>query len=94
MADATHLTSEADHRLRAAIVKAGGAISNHHGIGKFRSQFLKARLPASNERLIRAMKTTLDPGNVFGARNGVFHDDAFPQESVVNLNREYGAGES
>jgi alkyldihydroxyacetonephosphate synthase len=77
--DAAHVASEADHRLRAAIIKAGGAISNHHGIGKFRSQFLKARLPASNVRLIRAMKTTLDPGNVFGARNGVFHDDAFPQ---------------
>jgi len=75
--DEAHVATVADARLRGAIIDAGGAISNHHGIGKFRSQFLKARLPASNERLIRAMKETIDPTNVFGIQNGVFHDAAF-----------------
>jgi alkyldihydroxyacetonephosphate synthase len=75
--DEAHVASVADHRLRGAIIQAGGAISNHHGIGKFRSDFLKARLPESNQRVIRSMKTALDPNNVFGIQNGVFHRDVF-----------------
>jgi alkyldihydroxyacetonephosphate synthase len=80
--DADHVASSADQRLRAAIVEAGGAISNHHGIGKFRSAVLKQRLPSSNVRLIRAMKTTLDPNNVFGVQNGVFHEEVFKKDAT------------
>lgn len=66
------VATEADQRLRSAIVKAGGAISNHHGIGKFRSQLLLERMSHHNAELVHAAKHTLDANNVFGAANGVF----------------------
>ena len=66
------VATEADQRLRSAIVKAGGAISNHHGIGKFRSQLLLERMSRHNAELVHAAKHTLDANNVFGAANGVF----------------------
>lgn len=70
--DGAAIASAADHRLRGAIVGAGGAISNHHGIGKFRAGLLQKRIGGPSQDLIRAMKLTLDPKNVFGAANGVF----------------------
>lgn len=71
--DGAQIAVAADHRLRSAIVQAGGAISNHHGIGKFRSNILSERLPPNNAEIIRAIKTVVDPKNVYGAANGVFH---------------------
>ena len=72
--DEAKVAIEADRRLRSAIVKAGGAISNHHGIGKFRSQLLMERLSQPNVELVRSAKRTLDVNNVFGAGNGVFSE--------------------
>jgi alkyldihydroxyacetonephosphate synthase len=70
--DGARIAADADHRLRAAIVGAGGAISNHHGIGKFRADLLEKKLAPPSGALIRSMKNVLDPDNVFGAANGVF----------------------
>jgi alkyldihydroxyacetonephosphate synthase len=70
--DGAHIAADADHRLRGAIVKAGGAISNHHGVGKFRAALLEQKLTPPSDSLIRSMKGVLDPSNVFGAANGVF----------------------
>jgi alkyldihydroxyacetonephosphate synthase len=67
------IASEADHMLRRVIVDNGGSVSHHHGIGKFRSDLLAKVLPAHNAEMVQALKTTLDPKNVFGAQNGVFH---------------------
>lgn len=71
--NATHVTSEADHMLRRVIVENGGAVSHHHGVGKFRSDLLRQVLPPHNAELVESLKQTLDPDNVFGAQNGVFH---------------------
>ena len=71
--DGAEVAIAADQRLRHAIVRAGGAISNHHGIGKFRSKLLHERLSAPNADIVRAMKHELDAKNVFGVANGVFH---------------------
>jgi alkyldihydroxyacetonephosphate synthase len=67
---------QADHRLRAVVVENGGAVSHHHGVGKFRHDLLAKVLPAHNADLVMAMKETLDPKNVFGASNGVFFREA------------------
>ncbi len=76
--DGARIAGDADHRLRKAIVRAGGAISNHHGIGKLRADLLDEKLEPTSKQVIRSMKQALDPGNVFGASNGVFcvKDDA------------------
>jgi alkyldihydroxyacetonephosphate synthase len=66
------IASQAEDRLRHTIVRNGGAVSNHHGVGKFRSQLLASVLPPMNAEIIRGLKATVDPSNVFGAQNGVF----------------------
>lgn len=72
IADPGPIASKAEDRLRHTIVRNGGAVSNHHGVGKFRSQLLASVLPPMNAEMIRSVKATIDPGNVFGAQNGVF----------------------
>lgn len=66
------LASRAEDRLRRTIVQGGGAVSNHHGVGKLRSELLASVLPPMHADMIRAIKHSVDPRNVFGARNGVF----------------------
>lgn len=73
--DGAEIAVTADQRLRYAIVRAGGAISNHHGIGKFRSRLLRDRIPAANAEMVEALKQKLDASNVFGAGNGLFDRD-------------------
>jgi alkyldihydroxyacetonephosphate synthase len=68
------VASQVEDRLRRTVVKFGGAVSNHHGVGKFRSSLLASVLPPMNAEMIQALKSTLDPKNVFGAQNGVFFD--------------------
>ncbi len=70
--NATAVAGRAEHRLRRAIMQSGGAASNHHGVGKLCGQALASVLPPMNADVIRGMKQVVDPGNVFGARNGVF----------------------
>lgn len=70
--DGARIASEADHLLRKVVVESGGSVSHHHGIGKFRSDLLSKVLPEHNAAMVRSLKDTLDPQNVFGARNGVF----------------------
>ncbi len=68
------VASKVEDRLRRTIVRFGGAVSNHHGVGKFRSQLLASVLPAMNAEMIHSLKSSVDPRNVFGAQNGVFMD--------------------
>ena len=63
--------SEVEHSLRATIIKHGGSISHHHGVGKLRKDFIPDMLSKTSIDLIREMKQTHDPSNVFGSSNGV-----------------------
>ncbi len=61
-----------EKQVREAILEAGGSLSHHHGIGKVRRDFLEKDREAGDQRALRRVKQTLDPDNVFGARNNVF----------------------
>ena len=63
--------SEVEHSLRATIIKHGGSISHHHGVGKLRKDFIPDMLSKTSIDLIREMKQTHDPSNVFGSSNGI-----------------------
>lgn len=57
---------------RETILESGGSLSHHHGIGKVRSALLSdVNSPAFQETL-KSMKSSIDPENTFGARNGPF----------------------
>ena len=62
---------EIEHSLRATIIKHGGSISHHHGVGKLRKDFIPDMLSKTSIDLIKEMKQAHDPSNVFGSSNGI-----------------------
>lgn len=69
---AEDLFGDIEHAIRKAIMDKGGSISHHHGVGKLRKDFMRDTLTKTSMELIRDMKKSHDPNNVFGVRNGIF----------------------
>jgi alkyldihydroxyacetonephosphate synthase len=65
------ILGEIEHDLRGTIMKHGGSISHHHGVGKIRSDFLKDAVSPNTIAMVKAMKESNDPQNIFGIRNNV-----------------------
>jgi alkyldihydroxyacetonephosphate synthase len=59
---------------RVTILKNGGSISHHHGVGKIRSQFMNETLSPASIELLRQVKQNIDPDNIFGIKNNIFND--------------------
>lgn len=70
--DPRDVFGEIEASARREILNNGGSLSHHHGIGKLRSSFVPEIYSDGYLDSINAVKTALDPVNVFGARNGVF----------------------
>jgi len=64
--------SEIEHAARHEILKKGGSLSHHHGIGKVRAEFNSKMDSVPFRTALYSLKESLDPGNLFGARNGAF----------------------
>lgn len=60
---------EVETEAREEILRLGGSISHHHGVGKLRAQFLPQCITPAHARLLNAIKAELDPKNVFAAGN-------------------------
>jgi alkyldihydroxyacetonephosphate synthase len=58
--------------LRETILAHGGSISHHHGVGKLRAQFVHQTMSDPAIELLKGVKQSCDPTNVFGIRNNVF----------------------
>ncbi len=61
-----------EDEIRKAILAAGGSISHHHGVGKLRQQFMGKVITESSRNMLRSLKGSVDPDNIFGIRNGVY----------------------
>ena len=68
------LFGDIEHQIRQSIMDNGGSISHHHGVGKLRKDFMKNTLSESSIDLIKNMKKSIDPDNIFGIKNNVFAD--------------------
>ncbi len=60
-----------EDEIRKAILAAGGSISHHHGVGKLRQQFMGKVITEPSRNMLRSLKDSVDPDNIFGIRNGV-----------------------
>ena len=60
---------ELENVAREEILRSGGSLSHHHGIGKIRQDFLPDIMSATALKWKQDIKTSLDPDNVFGAGN-------------------------
>ena len=65
---------EIEHELRKTIIDNGGSISHHHGVGKLRKDFISDTISKGSIDLIKDMKSSRDPKNIFGVRNNIFSD--------------------
>ena len=63
-----------EHALREVILANGGSLSHHHGIGKVRQGFIPEIQSQNSIRVLRECKKAMDPDNIFGIGNGVFHE--------------------
>jgi alkyldihydroxyacetonephosphate synthase len=72
--DPDHKVSAVEHALRQTIIENGGSISHHHGVGKIRSKFMNKTISPASIELLRQVKQSIDPNNIFGIRNNVFND--------------------
>jgi alkyldihydroxyacetonephosphate synthase len=61
--------AEMERAARDEILKSGGSLSHHHGIGKLRQEFLPRVLSPAALDWLRAAKRALDPDDVFGCAN-------------------------
>jgi alkyldihydroxyacetonephosphate synthase len=60
---------ELENIAREEILKCGGSLSHHHGVGKLRRAFLPKIMSETALQWKRDLKKSFDPTNVFGAGN-------------------------
>jgi alkyldihydroxyacetonephosphate synthase len=65
----SQLYNELEGIAREEILRSGGSLSHHHGVGKIRRQFLPAVMSLAALQWKRELKRSLDPANIFGAGN-------------------------
>lgn len=61
-----------EHECRDEVLKQGGSLSHHHGIGKIRKRFMKRILPPVGIDMMKQMKEQLDPNNIFAINNTIY----------------------
>jgi alkyldihydroxyacetonephosphate synthase len=60
-----------EHAARSEILRLGGSISHHHGVGKCRKEFLEHTISPVGVTALKGLKTALDPTNIFSNGNVV-----------------------
>ena len=61
--------AELEHAARDEILRSGGSLSHHHGIGKIRNQYLPRVFSPASMEWAAEMKRAIDPANIFGIAN-------------------------
>jgi alkyldihydroxyacetonephosphate synthase len=61
--------NELESIAREEILRRGGSLSHHHGVGKIRRHFLPAVMSPAALEWKRELKRSLDPTNIFAAGN-------------------------
>jgi alkyldihydroxyacetonephosphate synthase len=69
VADPDHVYVELEQAARDEILKAGGSISHHHGVGKIRQRYLSRVFSPTTLQWAAGFKQAVDPDNLFGAGN-------------------------
>jgi alkyldihydroxyacetonephosphate synthase len=69
MEDPARVYAELEHAARDEILKSGGSLSHHHGVGKIRQRFLPRVFSKAALDWAAEFKRAVDPGNLFGISN-------------------------
>ena len=63
-----------EHKMRENFIKNGGSISHHHGVGKLRKDFMSDTISEGSIEMVKGVKKTQDPDNIFGVKNNIVLD--------------------
>lgn len=66
---------EIENECRDEVMKQGGSLSHHHGIGKIRKRFMDRVMTPLGLEMMKDMKKSLDPNNIFAINNTIYKDD-------------------
>jgi len=67
--DASAVYAEMERAARDEVLRSGGSLSHHHGVGKLRERFLPRVVSEAGLHATQALKQGLDPDNVFAIGN-------------------------
>jgi len=70
--DPSKLYAEIEHAARDEVLRRGGSLSHHHGIGKIRQGFVPRIASAGTRAFALRVKEAVDPSNVFAAENQLY----------------------
>jgi alkyldihydroxyacetonephosphate synthase len=68
--NASEVYAELERAARDEILRSGGSLSHHHGVGKLRQPFLPRVFSPAALELRRALKQAIDPQNLLAGGNG------------------------
>ena len=80
ISDPVNLYNEVEAAARDEIIASGGSLSHHHGIGKIRRRWMEQTIGKNGIGMLNAVKTYLDPKNVFASNNLIPSED--PNENI------------
>jgi len=69
LARPVEIFAELERSARDEILRSGGSLSHHHGVGKLRSGFLPRVFSPAALAWSSEVKRAVDPGNIFGIAN-------------------------
>ena len=69
LADPVKAFEVIEHEARETILRNGGSLSHHHGVGKLRKEWMQRTVGETGVEVLKAIKMGMDPKNVFGAGN-------------------------
>jgi alkyldihydroxyacetonephosphate synthase len=70
VAHASEVYAELERAARDEILRSGGSLSHHHGVGKLRQPFLPRVFTPAALAWRHALKQSVDPGNLLAGGNG------------------------
>lgn len=71
-----------ENRSREATMANGGCISHHHGVGKLRKRFMEKTVSPVHMTMMKGLKNTIDPNNIFGANNTIYASEQEREEDL------------
>lgn len=75
-----------ENECRDEIMKSGGSISHHHGVGKIRKRFVDNGLPPMAIEIMNDLKQALDPKNIFAVNNTIYRLEGEKERDLSGIN--------
>lgn len=69
MPDPIKVYSEIEDIAREEIMKSGGSLSHHHGVGKLRKSFMKKAVGEPAIEILKGLQKTVDPKGILANKN-------------------------